>query len=303
MKFRTIFVLLCFSIFLIGCGRSDSPGTKKKKDDRPYSEQRNDFETKLTVKKPSFQEWEEDECPENVREVKFPSGELSLRAWVYVPENDENRKRPALVFCHGGFASSPDFLYGLGPFIEEDFVIMVPAWRGENGNPGYLEMMYGEVDDAANAVKWLSEQPYVDSEHIYMFGHSIGGGISAVVSLMDDIPLRHSGSSGGLYDVQTFREWKKDMPKEFPFDPKDKTECNMRLLEGNLGSMQREHYAYIGKEDYSFHPNIKRLERENKKEDGKLSIEQVPGDHFSCLSDSLRKYLEIVKKDFRAPRH
>ena len=85
------------------------------------------------------------------------------------------------------------------PFLAAGFAVMTPTLRGENGNPGSFELFYGEVDDAEAAVRFLAAQPRIDSKRIYTFGHSVGGGISALLSLRPEIPVRKGGSSGGLY--------------------------------------------------------------------------------------------------------
>ncbi len=258
---------------------------------KPYFEQRREFQTKLTHRGPSPQDWEDDGPLNNdIREIRYPSGDLQLKAWVYVPDVAESRPRPAIVFCHGGFASGPDSIYHVEPFIGADYVVMAPTWRGENGNPGSFELMFGEVDDAANAVRWLAEQSYVDSSRIYMFGHSIGGGISAMASLMDDIPLRHSGSSGGLYDTTTFEAW-CDIA---PFSYRDAKECRMRILIPNIASMQREHYAYIGRLDRGFLQDAIRLQSQNTP---RLRVELIDGDHFTSFEEAVERYFKLVEAD------
>lgn len=119
---------------------------------------------------------------------------------------------------------------------------MTPMLRGENGNPGNYELFLGEVDDARAAVKWLAGQPYVNPQRIYVFGHSVGGGVAAVLPLLDDVPMRHSGSSGGLYDHTTFLVWQIDDTVPFENNPMERS---VRLLVGNSQFLQHPHYAYL----------------------------------------------------------
>ncbi|MDL2322292.1 alpha/beta fold hydrolase, partial [Desulfosarcina sp. OttesenSCG-928-B08] len=271
------------------------------KDARPYLEQRKEFQTNLSRKGPSPQDWENTPLPNHVREIHYQSGDLLLRGWVYIPNDEDTKPHPALLFCHGGFSADIWEIECGGPFLDAGYVVFLPVWRGENGNPGNFELMFGEVDDAVNALKWLSKQPFVDPDQIYMFGHSIGGGISAMVSLMDDVPLRHCGSSGGLYDARTFHGWYREWGPNFcPFNPDDKTECRMRVLEGNLASMKRNHYAYIGTKDVWFHSTAKRMKKENKGI-GRLFIEEVPGDHFESLEESVMRYFKVVQETKQKP--
>ncbi len=266
----------------------------------PYLERRRAFKTKLIHKGPSLQDWEEEPLERFVRSVQYDSDNRRLKAWVFIPNNEENVPRPALVFCHGGCASSANELLCVKPFLNGEYVVMGPTWRGENGNPGHFELMLGEVDDAVNAVKWLARQPYVDPKHIYMFGHSIGGGVSSLVSLRDDVPLRHCGSSGGLYSDDTFEGWADSPYFRTPFDYHDKMECSMRILDGHTDSMRIPHYAFLGKKDYDdffYLPAEKYLSGKIKAP--LLKIEIVPGDHFSSFGESIRRYFRLVENDRR----
>lgn len=152
--------------------------------------------------------------------------------------------------------------------------------------------MFGEVEDAVNAVRWLAEQPYVDPNYIYLFGHSVGGGIAALVSLMDDVPIRHCGSCSGLYPVSIFQEWRSIAP----FRVQDKQECQLRLLHDNTEWMQRHHYAFAGTLEPDFLA-VCRPYKTGKIKALMLHIEEVPGDHFSALPIAVKRYFDIVEKN------
>src|SRR6516225_4866675 len=68
-----------------------------------YAKVRSQFRTKLTRKGPSPQPWSAAKPPAGVSEIEYVSGELRLKAWVNRPA-DGDRKRPAVLFLHGGFA-------------------------------------------------------------------------------------------------------------------------------------------------------------------------------------------------------
>jgi dienelactone hydrolase len=256
-----------------------------------FEQYRTSFRTKLLHAGPSEQEYDIETPPANVTEVMYPSGPLPLKAWVYRPPGVEE-PRPALVFFHGGFAFGSGDLEACQPFMDAGYVVMAPMLRGENGNPGNFELFLGEIDDARAACRWIAQQPYVDKTRIYTFGHSVGGGVSAVLSLMDDVPVRHGGSSGGLYDHTTFLGWSAAGMVPFENTPQERT---ARLLVGNARLMQRPHYGYYGSEDEPFHSTAAALRKEST--NGKLTLEEVPGDHFTSFDESLRRYLQITQKD------
>jgi dipeptidyl aminopeptidase/acylaminoacyl peptidase len=61
---------------------------------------------------------------------------------------------------------------------------MTPTLRGENGNPGNFEYFYGEVNDLVAAADYLANVSYVDKDRIFLCGHSIGGTLSMLTSMM-----------------------------------------------------------------------------------------------------------------------
>ncbi len=244
--------------------------------------------TKLTQHGSAPQPYDDEAPPANVTEVIFPSGNLQLKAWVFRPPGVEE-PRPALVFFHGGFAFGDGDFETCQPFMDAGYVVMTPMLRGENGNPGEFQLFYGEIDDARAACQWLAQQPYVNKQRIYTFGHSIGGGVSAVLSMMDNVPIRHGGSSGGLYDQLTFLGWMDTIP--FENTPRERS---VRLLVGNTQLMQRTHYGYIGTEDDAFEDVVEKL---HKSPVEKLKVETVPGDHFSSFDESLKRYLQVTEAD------
>ena len=125
-------------------------------------------------------------APQGAKLVNYASGDLQLKAWVSEDPNDQ-QKHPAVVFLHGGFALGEQDWQVLQPFRDAGFVVMTPSLRGENGNPGNFEFFYGEVDDAIAAGNYLAQLPYVDSDKIFVTGHSIGGRIVAMVGVSESV--------------------------------------------------------------------------------------------------------------------
>ncbi len=273
-----------------GCG-SQSPSSDAVS--VPYLQRRASLQTRLIRKSPAPQDWESEKPPAHVEEVKYPSGGLQLKAWVYRPPQAKDERLPALVYFHGGFAFGSSELYACEPFMDEGFVVMAPMLRGENGHRAPFELFFGEVDDGKAAVNWLAKQPYIDTKRIYTFGHSVGGGISALLSLMDGAPIRHGGSSGGLYDAATFDQWSDIVP----FDRSNPQEIELRTLVGNVRWMRRRHYAYLGQSDIAFHEAAQAAQRESPPGASMLDVIMVPGDHFTSFDNALERYLTAVKQN------
>jgi dienelactone hydrolase len=257
-----------------------------------YLERRATFQTKLAKRGPAPQAWEPQRPLPGVREITYQSGSLPLKAWVGQPAGAPAGKHPALVFFHGGFAFGADDFAVCEPFRQAGFIVMTPMLRGENGNPGNFELYFGEVDDGRAAIKWLAQQPDVDANRIYAFGHSAGGGITALLSLFDDVPLRHCGSAGGLYPEATFAQWSDIVP----FDPSNPEERRLRLLLGNVKDMRRPHYAYLGTQDGITQP-AQAAGRAEADPNQRLKVELISGDHFSSFPPALHRYLGVCQAD------
>ena len=285
MKLSYFVTVLCMLLILSGCSQQVEPSPI------PFAQRLAEFKTTLTRIGPAPQGYGQETPFDGVREIKFKSGDLSLKAWVYTPPEDATAPRPALMFLHGGFAFGAGDLEACQAFMDAGYVVMCPMLRGENGNPGTFEMFLGEVEDAKAATEWLAQQPNVDKSRIFAFGHSVGGGVSAMLSLRENVPMRHSGSSGGLYPREVFAGWSDDCPFNF----RDQKECEMRTLFGNIQYMTFPHYAFLGTQD-AFDAEGRAAMAEQAKSGGKLTVSSAPGDHFSSFEPALRQYLAICEQ-------
>jgi acetyl esterase/lipase len=263
--------------------------SQKQPDSEPYLSRRASFKTALIKKGPSPDEWTDDPLPDGVTSVNYQSDGRTLKAWLFVPKSAEKGPCPALVYLHGGFAFAEEDFAECRPFTEAGYVVMCPTFRGENGNPGDFEMMLGEVDDAAAAIRWLATQKHVDPKKIFVFGHSSGGIISAILSLYEELPVVHTGSSGGLYGPVVFSL----LSRVTPFDRKNPRERQMRILIGNIRWMKRPHYAFTGDVDALMKSDVAKQEAADAQVP--LTVIEVPGDHDSSLGAAMRGYLDIVR--------
>ncbi len=271
----------------------------------PYLERRAAHVTQLRVDAPSVGRYAPGVVPKGVIEVRYPSGELELLGWLALPEparESEPAPAPGLVYFHGAFALTPKDLAAVRPFVEAGFVVLMPALRGENGNPGRLELLYGEVDDAVAAARWLAARPEVDPAHVYAAGHSIGGGVAALLALRPEAPVRLTASVGGLYVPQTFARWSASEANAelVRFDPRDADEITLRTLGPNLRDLVHPHLAYVGEGDTNFHANAEALREEAERWGVPLAVERVPGDHMSSLGPALERLLPRFQADAAA---
>ena len=123
--------------------------------------------------------------PEGVFVLDYYDSEVGkLAAYVSCDPGDE-QKHPLIIWSVGGWDTSLDEFAWSYPYWENDqsasafreagVLMMFPSFRGVNGNPGYNESFYGEIDDIVAAYDYAAALPYVDSSRIYLGGHSTGG--------------------------------------------------------------------------------------------------------------------------------
>lgn len=259
----------------------------------PYLQRRKHFTTKLTKHGPAPLTPKAFDVPDGWFEVKYSStDDLQLKAWLHKPKDVTFDQPPGIVYFHGNFAVHGYDFEKCKPFIDAGFVVLLPALRGENRNPGDCELFLGEVEDGINAVRWLARQKFVDRERLYTFGHSAGGVISAMLSLHDDLPIRLGGSSGGLYGYQLFDA----ISDRVPFDLQDPMEREMRVLPGNIRWMKRPHVAFAGDADGALRPGVQAAEAELRTVRApKLRIVHHPGNHNSALPDAMQRFLKMIE--------
>lgn len=284
MKNKRIFIAYIFLGLLISCD------AKSQKDSNTYLMEKSRFHSKLIKKEKAPQNYQDLTSTKDVLKVEYPSNGIRLQALILKKNIDSTKRKPILVYLHGGFALGEQDVLDCDVFTKQGYIVFAPSYRGENGNDGNFELFLGEVEDAKEAIRWIAKQPFADSNQIYVFGHSIGGGISSMLSLEKDVPIAKSGSSGGLYS-QDFYGWEEIIP----YDRDNLLEGKMRVLIENVGSMQINHYAFIGKKDKPLY--VQKDEFDKKSNNTKLKIIYIEGDHFTSLEPSMKKFIEIIEND------
>jgi len=163
--------------------------------------------------------------------VKYPAKSGDLAAYISRPK-DEKKKHPAIIWITGGFPSGggSDYLWNrldipndqsARQYRNAGMVMMYPTFRGANGNPGFQEGFYGEVDDVIRAYDYLSKLSYIDPKRIYLGGHSTGATLALLTAASTD-KFRGIIAIGGNSDPQNYGE------ERVHYDPKDELERKLR---------------------------------------------------------------------------
>ena len=146
---------------------------------RGFRERRAAHVTRLRRHGPAPGSWKPQVVPPDVTALRYPADGRTLQAWFAAPPG--LTRCPALLYFHGEFSFTAWDFAQVRPFLAAGFCVMTPSLRGENGNPGDFELLRGELDDAIAALRWLAARPEVDPDRIYTLGHSVGGGLSALL--------------------------------------------------------------------------------------------------------------------------
>lgn len=257
---------------------------KARREHSDFSQVRRQYQTELIKNAPSPQSYD-GSCPPNARIVEYKSGNANLKAFLFVPKVPG--KHRALLFSHGGFALGADDFAVLKPFITDNWVVMAPAVRGENGNPGNFELCLGEVSDLEAAVSYLQRLPSVDTKETFALGHSVGGTNVALLAESDSRLKRAAAcgaypmlARGGYYDE--FR----------PFNPKHDREYEVRSFGLWSSSLKCPLLLLYGGNDpveKAYSDQAREMQAEAKQQGKDITIDVIPGvDHFAALEPAVR---------------
>jgi dienelactone hydrolase len=288
-------------VLAAGCRPAAAPSpAESSRTDASFAQLRAGHPTRLHTHGPSTGRYEDWPAPVGAQRVEFDSGDLTLWGWYATPPG-ATRPVPAVVYFHGSFALTPRDFAAARRFLDAGFAVLTPTLRGENGNAGDLELLWGELDDAVAAIDFLRTRPEVDHDRVYAVGHSIGGALSALVSLREDAAVRLTGSVGGIYVPETFVRWSRSAANRalVRFDPTVPAEGRLRTLGANVSRMVHPHVAYIGEEDTWFHPNAEAVAEAAQRVGAPFSTHRVPGDHMTSLGPGLDAFVEVVVADAR----
>jgi len=137
--------------------------------------------------------------------------QLPLLLDIYHPQNDILKKRPLLLFVHGGaffFGDKENKLQQIitDYMVKRGFVLASINYRlGTSITPGAIERtIFRGVQDVRAALRYLGhhkERFRIDEEQIYLIGSSAGGIISLTTAFMDSDEV-YSSTGRGLFRVR-----------------------------------------------------------------------------------------------------
>jgi acetyl esterase/lipase len=192
------------------------------------------------------------------------------------------------MYLHGGWALCDEHVRECWAFVEAGFAVFAPSYRGENGNPGAHEMLWGELDDVLAALAHARRLPEVDPERVFVFGHSAGGMLAALMAFEPSLDARLTGSIDGIYGPEVFDY------QQLPFVDTP-LERELRLALPHIEELEQPHVAVVGREDLALTSTLLAADRAARA-GVPLAAVVVPGDHRQSIAPGIATFLACVTK-------
>lgn len=232
---------------------------------------------------------------EGIRLARYRSDGNELKVWQLFPSHNQlwsPEGYPTVVFVHDGTSFAEEELQQARLFSDAGFVVIAPTFRGENGNPGVHELLFGELDDLVAATTYASDLPEVDRHRIAIWGHGLGGMLAALASLVPQLGVQYTGSSAGLRPTSAFEVIQS------PFEDNEQ-ERGLRLLGPNLDHMRTPHWACVAEQDPAVYAEATRLADSATKSNLPLHVERVLGNRTTsravCTEHALVYLLQTLR--------
>lgn len=291
---KRLIILMSSLLLLAGC--SSEAVTKPEEQQRQtFAEAHDAFKTKLTK-----QESDQDPVPEppaGVFELKYYDSKVGELAAYVSSDPADGKKHPMIIWIVGGWGNGIDEFAWSYPdwendqtasaFREAGILMMYPSFRGGNGNPGYYETLFGEVDDIVSAYEYAAALPYVDPERIYLGGHSTGGTRALLASEYTD-KFRAVFAFGPVDEVKYHNN------TQFTFDTGNQEEYRMRSPINWLKDVKSPTYLIEGEGGNA--KNLKAIQEKSANDNIHCYIVD-DADHFSVLAPITRLLAEKISSD------
>ncbi len=190
-----------------------------------YANARQRFHTHLVRKMPAPEKSSALGTPPGAQRVTYPggpNGAIELVAWLSHYQPSKTLK-PAVLFLHGGNATGEGHWALMKPYWEAGFVVLLPSFRGENGQGGNYSGFYDETADALSAATYLENLPGIDRQRFFIAGHSNGGTLTLLAAMSRSFRAAAPISAG----VNSWRYFNR-YADEICFDDTDEREFIMR---------------------------------------------------------------------------
>ncbi|KXG88005.1 alpha/beta hydrolase family protein [Agrobacterium bohemicum] len=245
-------------------------------EDIDYAAARRRFRTHLLRKISAPEKSSPLGTPQNGVRVTYPggpNGSIELVAWLsnYTPSKT---LKPAVLFLHGGNATGDGHWALMKPYWEAGFVVLLPSFRGENGQKGNYSGFYDETSDALAAASYLENLPGIDQDRLFLAGHSNGGTLTLLASMTRKFRAAVPMSAG----VNSWRYFNR-YSDELCFDDGNPQEFIMRSSVCFGPSLKCPTLLLRGTEERPFDADHKLLMERVRSAGMQIDHKLLPGNH------------------------
>ena len=229
--------------------------------------------------------------------VHYDSDVGPLAAFIS-PDPGDGERHPLIIWIVGGWSYGISSLAWSYPdwdndqtgsaFREAGILMMYPSFRGANGNPGYFETLFSDIDDILSAYEFAASLPYVDPDRIYLGGHSTGGTRVLLASALSD-NFRAVFSFGPVYDIGNHNR------SQFTFNINDREERRMRSPGHWLRDINSPTFIIEGAGGNA--ADLRNLEESSANNDNVHTFLVEGGDHFDILAPITRMVAQKILDD------
>ncbi len=258
-----------------------------------YGEARGRFRTRLLQKGPAPEASQPLGTPPGARKVLYPGGpdgSIPLIAWLSAYE-PSSKPKPAVLFLHGGNATGDGHWELMKPYVDAGYVVLLPSFRGENGQEGFFSGFYDETSDALAAAHYLENLPGIDRERFFLAGHSNGGTLSLLASMTRkfraSVPI-----SAGVNSWRFFNRYVEDIR----FDISDPREFVMRSSACFGASLKCPTLLLRGTEERPFDRDHQLLMDRAQAAGISIEAKTLPGTHNGVVPGAVHESIRFFNQ-------
>ncbi len=255
-----------------------------------YAEARRHFSTHLLKNGPSPEASPLLGTPPGAKRITYPGGPdgtIPLVAWLSHYEPSQKLK-PAVLFLHGGNATGDGHWDLMKPYWEAGFVVILPSFRGENGQAGNYSGFYDETSDALAAAVYLENLPGIDRNRLFLAGHSNGGTLALLSAMTRKFRAAVPISAG----VSAWRYFGR-YTDEIRFDPDKSREFVMRSSVCFAPSLKCPTLLLRGSEERPFDQDHQLLVDRAKSAGVSIDRRLLPGTHNGVVPGAVAQSIRF----------
>ncbi|WP_440409707.1 alpha/beta hydrolase family protein [Neorhizobium petrolearium] len=258
-----------------------------------YADARRRFRTNLISKGPSPEKAPPLDTPAGSKRVLYrggPHGSIELIAWIS-PYEPSSKLKPAVLFLHGGNATGDGHWELMKPYADAGFVVMLPSFRGENGQAGNYSGFYDETTDVLAAATYLESLPGIDRNRFFLAGHSNGGTLALLAAMSRKFRAAVPISAG----VDAWRYFRR-YSGEIRFDESDPKEFIMRSSVCFAPSLKCPTLLLRGTEERPFDKDHQLLMDRARSAGVSIEARTLPGTHNGVVPGAVAESIRFFNR-------